>query len=383
MADNESLKKNLDKISYVVGGVLALAIIALPFVFGGGLSAMVDEIRAGLVELGEKVKRDDRENPLETVPDWEGDLVALWEMPSPGEPSNWSTGPAPLVVNTYDESPPPDAVHGQGCITSIECLRDVDEHSVYLKVSGQLSPENSLVEITSIKLERSEEGADFVPLDGFEETTDFEYEDRDVEPGKKYAYRFTSVAKAIDLDPETRKRPKAPAAASQETDALATDDAIPYDLSLSVGNHKIDALGDVLLTRVRIEYFDYAEGGIKKLTNATKIWKRGDSFGEKINDRERFTLSRVYEDHVQIVDRGAGNKKIKFPVGGKRQKLSVDTWPAVSNDCFVAAGDDDDDEFGDDDDDDAGAAPPVTPPPPADTDGGTKPKRGGRRGFDG
>ena len=378
MAENEGLKRNLDKISYGVAIVLAIGIIALPLVFGNSTGKLVEDTREEVTQLRGRIESNDNA-PLQDVPSWNEELSKSWDVPTADEAAEWVAYVQPAVVKKYDTTPPPVGMHEPGAITQIEVLRDAEKKKAYLRVMGKLSTSNAHVEISRIDLERKEDDKDWVLVPDFAETTDFTYDDHDVEAGKLYAYRFTSTAEPVKVEAGA-KQPEPPANRQQQSLELVVSDVVPNEVSFILR-------GAGFVTDIdpkvhgELKFWDYENDKVKTLrSNAAQPWISKFGFGGKLeNGKNRFEIYRILPETQQVQIRDLSttpSTKIMFDTKNKKHR-PVGLWtPATQALPEEAAAEEE--ESGTEEAADTPAPEKKAAPAPKKPKTG---KRSGRRGF--
>ena len=81
MSDNSQLKQKLDVISYVVAGILSLALLAIPSLVSSTASETEDSVKKQLKKLKQKVN-DANTTLIEETPQWSSELRAMWAVNS-------------------------------------------------------------------------------------------------------------------------------------------------------------------------------------------------------------------------------------------------------------------------------------------------------------
>jgi hypothetical protein len=338
MADTTALKKNVDKIAYAVGAVLAIAILSLPFLLGAGVKRSTAKVIDRTEEL-----RDVKRKVGKVIPDpiafKAAEIDELWNVSRDDKAPAWYTEIKPAVLRVYSEAPDVQVVHNPPGIVSIELVRDGEKRRPYLRVTGKVSSKNEYMKIDRVVLERKVDQGDWEAVPGFAEAGDFTYEDRAVEPGKLYAYRVTSYAEPV-LGPNGRLAKIEAAARSRTSNELATTEPVPWDLAVQIRAMTDTSKESVLWFQGRIEYWDYRQN--KKvlaklpLQAQSPAWTENTAFGEEINGRPpRFLIKRIRPEaefqEVQIEDRLLRGEPHKFRVSDKLVR-KVDSWPAVTFD---------------------------------------------------
>ena len=332
MSDNSQLKQKLDVISYVVAGILSLVLLAIPSLVSSTASETEDLVKEQLKKLKRKV--DDADNTLiEETPQWSSELRAMWAVNSSVEKASWITENRPASLRLWNDVPAPVAVHEPGGVVSIELVRDGATKSSSLRVTGKLSSKNQHVEIEKIMLERKAGEEEFKAIEGFEEVSDFVYEDADIQPGKSYSYRFSTMAVPGQVQEGLPAPILAATAASRSSNELATEFAVPMDLALKVSRYVDEQIEPKLLGQ--IIYWDYAKGAKVTMKSRTpeEAWGKGDTFGEAHKGKPRFGIRRIVPEkdskyHGVTIDDHLTGKRLVFKKE-KKDLPSIESWDTV------------------------------------------------------
>lgn len=354
MVDKKNLAQNIDKISYGIAAVLAIALLALPFLSGGDLDEKRDQLTDAI--------RDFRENANKRLPD-----RPATEFPEVLE-KQWDPGRSNVEILSINErlqalikvvraTQRVPAVHDQGVITELSCVRDAEKKQGYIVVTGAMAEENANILVEEVRLYRKTgEDGEFVRLD-LEADGDFEYQDFDVEPGKKYTYKFVSKAsRSPDAGPDVLD-PESP---TQETTEVGPTPPVPYDFSFKVGQIVAPRPLEPPKVIAEFRYYDYDE---------QKIIKIRATFPEKaVIGVGRFKVNRVDDGQrtIEILDKV---RRSRYKLSRKDSVFPVECWDSLSGI---------EPESGDDDDDDDDVEPDAAPveETPSDDAGGRTPRPG-------
>ncbi|MCZ6791998.1 MAG: hypothetical protein O7J95_00120 [Planctomycetota bacterium] len=320
MADQESLSKNMDKISYAAAAVLGVAVLAVPLFSGGGLEGSVRDL---------KKKRDEVERRIENGPD-EGDpeggeidvltkIEGQWSI-RPGRASvSWVTELMPIRKTITARIERGSAKHLAGRVEAISFERDPEKTKPFILVKGSMSPENSNIMLRRVTLYRSVGDDDPVPVSGFkadvEPNGSFTYADYDIEPGNTYTYSFASFAASTDpenliLAPEQREARSGP---------LGPSPAVPYDYKFTV--RVFQANNDPPAVRATASWWDYEKGELGMIKK-TKTFREKETFGPG----GRWRIRRVNQKYVQIKDSLTLDTEKISTKDGRR---SVEAWEPI------------------------------------------------------
>jgi hypothetical protein len=342
MADGTQMKTNIDKVSYGVGGALAVILLALPFLLGG----TVKESTAGVEKRTERLEEKKKESTDLEVGELkfsQNDLSDLWLVSGDDAKPIWRTQRRPALVRIYGMKEVPNAVHVAPCVTSIELVRDPDTRTPVLRVTAETGSESAHIVVDKVVLERKVgEDGEWAEVPGFSEAGSFTYDDKNVEAGQSYAYRCTSFAKPVETDGEASKLE--PDDVEKVSNELSTDAAIPHDLAMRITNFGDLNRDPIPRYRGIMQVWDYAEAKKKAFRQAvaSKGWERGFEFGDKLDDGKlRYRVRRVVpeEKMVTIDDRLTGESE-KFTQKGTRALRPTEGWDIVTHDCTPApAGD--------------------------------------------
>ena len=359
MAD-KNLAQNIDKISYGVAAVLALALLALPFLSGGDLDEKRDGLTSAIRTFVEKAEERVPDNP---VAELEGILEKQWDPARSSVSPTWLTERAPALSKVVRAVQRVPAVHGRGVITEVACSRDAEKQQSYVVVTGAMAEGNANVLIEEVRLYRKTgEDGEFVRLD-LEADGDFEYQDFDVEPGKVYTYKFVSKA---SRDPNAGPEVLDPESATQESTEVGPTPPVPYDFSFKVGQIIAAKPGEPPKVIAQFRYYDYDSQQIEIMRT---------TFPEKqiIGAGMRYKINRVDDGQrtVEILDK---IRRARYRLSRKDEVFPVDCWESLSG-IEPESGDDDDD-----DDATVEPEPELEPEPaeeaPAGDTGGRTPRRG-------
>jgi hypothetical protein len=319
MADQTALMQNIDKLSYGVAGVLGLALIAWSVTSGGDVKADTEKIGAAQRSLTQKI----REAAPETLERryWADELRRQWTV-SEGTQAKprWIHERAPLLVKLYAEAQKVVAFHGAPQITIIECRRDKQRKRPYLRVAGHLSPDNALIDIQKLVLERREEDGPFVVVSGFKPDLSnprgsFEHADYEVKPGKKYTYRLISTA--APRAGADNVAPLPPEEATKEIVLGPTDEPVPYDLSFlfttTIETDAADPNNIRASVNAAVQYWDYDKD--EPVTVRRRHWKEG----ERIGGRYLVRRMSVEDRKVSIRDTLGIEPEYTVPSGESRK----------------------------------------------------------------
>lgn len=334
MSDNSQLKQKLDVISYVVAGILSLVLLAIPSFVSSSASETEASVKSQLKKLKKKVK-DANTTPIEETPQWSSELRAMWTVNSSVEKASWITENKPASLRLWNDVPAPVAVHEPGGVVSIELVRDGETKSSSLRVTGKLSSKNQHVEIEKIILERKAGEEEFKAIEGFEEVNDFVYEDADIQPGKIYSYRFSTVAVPGQVQEGLPAPILAATAASRSSNELATEFAVPMDLVIKVSRYVYvdERIEPKLLGQ--ITYWDYVKGAKVTMKSRTpeEAWGKGDTFGGAHEGKSRFGIRRIVPEkeskyHGVTIDDHLTGKRLVFKKESKALP-SIESWDTV------------------------------------------------------
>ena len=340
MADKADLKKNLDKISYVVGAIIAVVLIAFPFFLGGkvkDLTARVEDSTQQLNANKEKVQ----EQQVDGVDFETSRLDDLWTATGDSVKPRWNGHLKPGVLRVFNDEPPPEASHSSPCLTSAELIRDAESRTTYLQVSGTMSPDNKNVVIDKVILERRVSEGTWAEVKDFAEAGDFTYDDKGVQAGMKYEYRCTSVVTPSVVNEKTAILGAEDK--SKTSNELLMDEAVPYDVAL-----QIQGFGDLNKDPVErfygsIKYWDYAAEKEVRLrqSTATTGWTKNFQFGEKIDEEGNkllFLVRRITPEtqSVNLLYQGNNRRETFKRVKGSKLRPTAG-WEAVTHDCSPPA----------------------------------------------
>jgi hypothetical protein len=181
--------------------------------------------------------------------------------------------------------------------------------------------------------ERKAGEEEFKAIEGFEEVNDFVYEDADIQPGKIYSYRFSTMAVPGQVQEGLPAPILAATAASRSSNELATEFAVPMDLALKVSRYVDEQIEPKLLGQ--ITYWDYAKGAKVTMKSRTpeEAWGKGDTFGEAHKGKPRFGIRRIVPEkdskyHGVTIDDHLTGKRLVFKK--ERKDLpSIESWDTV------------------------------------------------------
>ncbi len=325
MADMQSKwALNMDKLAYAVAGALALIVLLLPFLFGrddkSGLLAVAVEDLTKVV--------DAQKLPGLQPPELAGTIKAHWTCGSALEENpSWTTERPPVFIKLLEKAASFDCKHEPSSIVEIRCERDEKEKRVYLLVKGKLSEANEYVVAKKVEILRKDGVGEGAVIGTAEVSTDFEYKDATVEPGKAYSY---AVRTTVVKDPKLADNFKFVCEPVKTSEYLGPTKEVPYEFSLLFSN--------LYETKffAKHQYFDYKEK--KVVTVPLKEFKEREKFADG-----RFEIFSVDQAGGKVTVRIAGlTTKDVIPVS--KEHRAVEAWEAM-----VAGG---------------GASPPEEAPPP-------------------
>jgi len=328
MADIDSKwGQQMDRIAYLVAGLVGLIVLLVPLVFSGqvnsvGLNGSVDTLLSKVKKTKEDL-RNLQEPPVELA----GLLRSQWE---PGEATavdpRWVTERKPVLLRKTQKGPTAECRHLPGKLLEISCQRDAQKKAVFLRVKGAMSPDNAYVLIQKVELLRKEEGgADFAPVKGFSSKGDFEFADFDVHSGKKYTYFLKSSALRDPAAPENvNALPKEQEA--QQSEPLGPTPAVPYEYSLVLTNiEPVKDINDLPKAYGRFVYWDYKQGKIVEPKGPLQTFTEKDKVGD--GRYEFFQVS--FTDRTVIVkdyEKVGPESKEAFTLKDARTARPVDLW---------------------------------------------------------
>jgi len=335
---NVQLKKNIDKVSYGVAGVLALVLLALPFLLGGSVKKLTEGVNAKTDDLDAKKKKAQNQQ-VPGVGFTSADLESLWNIRGDDSRPTWFTAPRPAVVRRFSEKPAKDAVHGAPCIVSIELVRDVSLRRPTLRVTGKMSSANAWVDIDSVALSRRVGAGEFEEVPGFAEAGDFVYEDRDVQAGEVYAYRVISHAVPQVVDDKTAILPAGDEV--KTSNELATPAPLPHDLAIQISAFSNPSVDVVQWFSGTVYYWNYQTGKKERAPRpapGVPGMGRDYEFGEAVEGGARYRVLRVRpeDEEVQVEDRLLRSKE-PFKRDKTQGQRETEGWSPVTQDCEPAS----------------------------------------------
>ena len=321
MADQESLSKNIDKISYAAAAVLGVAVLAVPLFSGGGLEGSVRDLKKKREEVERRIENgSDERDPEGGEIDVLTKIEGQWSTTRPGRASvSWVTELMPIRKTIEARIERGSAKHLAGRVEVISFERDPEKTKPFILVTGSMSPENSDIMLRRVTLYRSVGDDDPVPVSGFkadvEPNGSFTYADYDIEPGKTYTYSFASFAESTDpanliLAPEEREARSGP---------LGPSPAVPYDYKFAVRVYQ--AHNDPPAVRATASWWDYEKGELGMIKK-TKTFVEKETFGPG----GRWRIRRVNHKYVQIKDSLTLDTENISTKDGRR---SVEAWEPI------------------------------------------------------
>ncbi|MBN1444419.1 MAG: hypothetical protein JXA90_17030, partial [Planctomycetes bacterium] len=321
--------RNIDKISYVVAGVLAIGILAVPLAMTG---KAVEDVQ-GLEEIHNELKKKIADPVLpsraggERLVQW---LQERWAARPSAVNAPWSTERRPVLVNWTPQEEGRFARHYPGHVARLHHRREASpqpDQMSFIEVTGVMNTFDLNVVHRSVELLRkvwdpkTEAWGELSPVRGFRAQGDFTYRDYAIEPGKKYGYAFTTTA--ASKDPSQFELP--PAQETQTSAECALEESIPYDFNFAISLIRTGPDGSPVVSAV-VSYFDHDSGEVVELRRAN--YKEGERFGPGEKNDERYEVRRILETEQEVWIRDKVNPLAR-PVITRKLRYSVAPIPAV------------------------------------------------------